>query len=53
MNNTTADSISSNNISEVLGKQAKKIQQQIYDSIDSWSVDAFYHVIILLYNQTA
>ena len=28
MNNTTADSMSSNNLSEVLGKQARKIQQR-------------------------
>ena len=49
MNNTSADSMSSNNLSEVLGKQAKKIQQKINDQNDSWSVDVFYYVIISCY----
>lgn len=48
-NNTHADSVSSNTISDVLAKQAKKIQQQIDHTNDSWQVDTFYHVIVSCY----
>jgi hypothetical protein len=49
LNNTKAESASSNNITEVLAKQRDNITKQINNSIDSWQVDRFLYVIISCY----
>ena len=49
LNNTKAESVSSNNITEVLAKQRDNITKQINNSIDSWQVDRFIYVIISCY----